>query len=179
MVRSPITIDDLQELVSAGRLAWGSGIELVAGVVLTAGAPADDVVRRVTGLASDLSRLVPDHRVAVREALALGPHDLLRPEVAVLRPVWTPSRSQAVPWLASGQAVALAVFVGPEEGPLRWRAHRCARAGVREAWTLGLADRSASRWRAPMGGRYGLRDPMLSGQPLSPDAFPGRELVPW
>lgn len=179
MTRSPITIDDLQELVSAGRLTWGSGIELVAGVVLAASAPSDEVVRRVTTLASDLSRLAPDHRVAVREALTLGPHDLLRPEVAVLRPVWTPSRSQAVPLLASGQAVALAVFVGPDEGPLRWRAQRCARAGVREAWTLGLTERSSSRWRAPMDGRYGLRDPLLAGQSVSPDAFPGRAVVPW
>jgi hypothetical protein len=137
----------------------------------------------VTDLATDLDRLLPGHRVAVREAVALGEHDLLRPEVALLRPVWGRDGVGRPQWPSAGftpaSALDLAVFVGDSEGPLRWRAHRCARAGVPEAWTVAVGEGAASRWRRPAAGRYQRRDPLPAGETVSPDAAPELRIVPW
>ena len=80
-------------------------------------------------------------------------------------------------WAAAG--VALAVFLGEDEAPLRWRAHRCARAGVREVWTIAVGERQASRWRAPADGRYTRRDALPAGERAAPDALPERPVVAW
>lgn len=174
--RAPLSLEDLDGLAAAGRLGSGVAFELVAGVLLAAAVPSGAVVAAVTDLAAALDARARDHRVVVREALVLGPHDLLRPEVAVVRPAW-PSRGR---WASpSGSAVALAVFVGEDEAPLRWRAHRCARGHVRETWTLALGERRGSRWRDGADGRYRRRDPILPGEAIAPDALPDLTVVAW
>ncbi len=176
MTQPPLTLDDLDRLTAAGELSAGSGYELVAGVLLAASPPSAEVVVAVTDLAAALDAVARDHHVVVREALVLGPLDLLRPEVAVLRPAWPPRARSARP---SGAAVALAVFVGEDEAPLRWRAHRCARGGVRETWTLALGERRGSRWRLSLDGRYQRRDAIVPGEVLAPDAFPDLAVQAW
>jgi hypothetical protein len=73
----------------------------------------------------------------------------------------------------------LAVFVGDDEAPLRWRAHRCARGGVRETWTLALGERRGSRWRMSVDGRYQRRDAIVPGEVLAPDALPRMAVQAW
>ena len=180
MLRSPVTLDELRDLFASGHLKNGAGLELVAGVVLAAPPPEPAVVVAVTDLAAALDRALPDHRVTVREAVALGERDLLRPEIALLRPVWEAGPA----WRAHGggipaAAVALAVFVGEHEAPLRWRAHRCARAGVPEAWTVAVGEGVASRWRRPWEGRYRWREPLPAGEAVALDAVPDRPVVAW
>jgi len=180
MLRSPVTVDELRDLFASGRLRNGAGLELVAGVVLASPPPRAAVVAVVTELAATLERGLPDHRVTVREAVALGERDLLRPEVGLVRPVW-----QAGPaWRAGAgglpaAALALAVFVGEHEAPLRWRAHRCARAGVPEAWTVAVGEGTASRWRRPWEGRYRSRETLPPGEAVALDAAPERAVVAW
>lgn len=176
MTQPPLTLDDLDRLTSTGALPVGAGYELVAGVLLAASAPSAEVVAAVTDLAAALDAVARDHHVVVREGLVLGPHDLLRPEVAVLRPAWPPPARTSRP---AGDAVALAVFVGDDEAPLRWRAHRCARGGVRETWTLALGERRGSRWRTSVDGRYQRRDAIVPGEVLAPDALPQLSVQAW
>jgi len=180
MLRSPVTLDELRDLFARGHLRNGAGLELVAGVVLASPPPRAPVVAVVTELAGTLDRELPDHRVMVREAVALGEHDLLRPEVGVVRPVWEAGPA----WRATGggipaAALALAVFVGEHEAPLRWRAHRCARAGVPEAWTVAVGEGTASRWRRPWEGRYRAREALAPGEAVELDAAPERAVVAW
>lgn len=183
MVRAPVTVEQVRDLVARGHLRAGAGLELVAGVLLAAPPPDAAVVTAAMDLAAALDRALPDHRVAVREAIALGERDLLRPEVALLRPLWAGDGVVRARWTRGGyppgDALALAVFVGEAEAPLRWRATRCARAGVREAWTIAVGDGTASRWRAPWQGRYQRRDPLPPGEPVSLDAAPDRPVVAW
>jgi len=183
MRRPPLTLEQLRDLVAAGGMRVGAGVELVGGVLLAAAPPAAAVVATVTELAAALDRALPDHRVAVREAVAVGEHDLLRPEVALVRPVWGRDGIGRSSWPWAGytpaSAVALAVFVGDAEAPLRWRAHRCARAGVPEAWTVAVGEGAASRWRQPWEGRYRRRDALPPDEPVAPDAAPGTPLVAW
>lgn len=180
MLRSPVTVDELRDLFASGHLRNGAGLELVAGVVLASPPPRAAVVAAVTELAATLDRELPDHRVVVREAVALGERDLLRPEVGLVRPVWEVGPA----WRASGvgipaAALALAVFVGEHEAPLRWRAHRCARAGVPEAWTVAVGEGAASRWRRPWEGRYRSREALAPGEAVELDAAPERAVVAW
>lgn len=183
MPRPPVTVERLRDLVAAGQVRVGAGVELVAGVLLMAHLPEPAVVAAVTDLAAALERALPDHRVAVREAVALGDRDLLRPEVALLRPVWGADGVARACWPSAGftpaAALALAVFVGEAEAPLRWRAHRCARAGVAEAWTLAVGEGTASRWRQPWEGRYLRRDPLPPGEAVAADAAPDRAVIAW
>lgn len=230
MPTPPLSLADLADLAATGRIDVGPGLELVAGVLLAAPTPSAAVLRTVADLAAALDTVARDHRVLVREAFALGPHDLVRPEVALVRPLgagaaipdppaWSRplGRPRAAPRPAAvtdpaahaptapaigggheveaigapqssavgvsdraiGAAVALAVFVGDDEAPLRWRAQRCARAGVREAWTLAVGERRASRWRGLVDGRYARRDPILAGEAVAPDGVPAGAVVPW
>lgn len=183
MVRAPVTVEQVRDLVASGHLRSGAGLELVAGVLLAAPPPGAAVVALVTELAAALDRLLPDHRVAVREAVAVGERDLLRPEVALVRPLWTGGDGawtrRATAGYPPADALALAVFVGESEAPLRWRATRCARASVPEVWTIALGDASASRWRCPAQGRYQRRDPLPPGEPVAPDVAPDRFVVAW
>jgi hypothetical protein len=183
MVHAPVTLQQLGSWFASGRISATAALELVAGVVLAAPQPSAAVVATVTELAAAFDRSLPGHRVAVREAVAVGDHDLLRPEVALLRPVWggegigrsaTPSAG-----FTPASALDLAVFVGDEEAPLRWRAHRCARAGVAEAWTIAVGEGCGSRWRSPLDGRYGRREPLPPGEAVSPDAAPEVAIVVW
>ncbi|MFN2322094.1 MAG: hypothetical protein ABR510_03955 [Trueperaceae bacterium] len=190
MSRAPLTVAELDALAAAGLLSEGASTELVAGVLLASASPSAAVLRAVADLAAALGAAAPDHRVEVRAALVAGPRDLLRPEVSLVRPAWRPA-SEAWPRLAGGRrgaqpaarwaaaGVALAVFVGEDEAPLRWRAHRCASAGVREVWTIAVGERRASRWRAPADGRYTRRDALPLGEPVAPDALPERPVVAW
>ncbi len=193
MTRAPLTVAELDALAAAGQLVEGATGELVAGVLLAPASPSAAALRAVADLAAALVAAAPDHRVEVRAALVAGPRDLLRPEVALVRPAWQPAPSarprfgevagvrrgapRPTRWLAAG--VALAVFVGEDEAPLRWRAHRCAGAGVREVWTIAVGERRASRWRAPADGRYTRRDALPVGEPVAPDALPERPVVAW
>ena len=183
MVRSPVTLDQLRGWYASGLLPNGAAVELVAGVLLASPLPEAAVVAVVTDLAAALDRTLPGHRVAVREAVAIGDHDLLRPEVALLRPVWGRDGIGRSAWSSAGftpaTALDLAVFVGEFEGPLRWRAHRCARAGVPEAWTIAVGEVTASRWRQPASGRYQRREPLPADACVSPDAVPELSLVAW
>jgi hypothetical protein len=193
MPGSPLTVADLDALAAAGRHPEAAAFELVAGVLLAPSPPSAAALRVVADLAAAFRAAAPDHRVAVRAALVAGPRDLLRPEVALVRPAWRPTPDvrllvgevaagrlgalRASRWAAAG--VALAVFVGEDEAPLRWRAHRCAGAGVREVWTIAAGERQASRWRAPADGRYTRRDALPVGEPVAPDAVPERPVVAW
>jgi hypothetical protein len=181
MVHAPVTLQQLRSWFATGS-ATGA-LELVAGVVLAAPQPTAAVVAAVTDLATALDRALPGHRVAVREAVALGDHDLLRPEVALLRPVWGRDGVGRSNWPSAGfvpaSALDLAVFVGDAEAALRWRAHRCARAGVPEAWTIAVGEGCASRWRSPCDGRYGRREPLPPGETVSPDVAPEVTVVAW
>lgn len=193
MTRAPLTVAELDALAAAGQLPEAAANELVAGVLLAPSPPSAAALRTVADLAAALGAAAPDHRVEVRAALVAGPRDLLRPEVALLRPAWLPGPDarlrvgelaagrrgapRASHWMAAG--VALAVFVGEDEAPLRWRAHRCAGAGVREVWTIAVGERRASRWRAPADGRYTRRDALPVGEPVAPDALPERPVVAW
>lgn len=193
MPGSPLTVADLDALAATGRLPEAAASELVAGVLLAPPPPSAAALRVVADLAAAFRAAAPDHRVAVRPALVAGPRDLLRPDVALVRPAWRPSPDaplrvgegaagrlgspRASRWAMAG--VALAVFVGEDEAPLRWRAHRCAGAGVREVWTIAVGERRASRWRAPADGRYTRRDALPVGEPVAPDAVPERPVVAW
>jgi hypothetical protein len=183
MVHAPVTLQQLRSWFASGRVSETGALELVAGVVLAAPQPTAAVVATVTDLADALDRSLPGHRVTVREAVALGDHDLLRPEVALLRPVWGRDGIGRSTWPSAGftpaSALDLAVFVGAAEAPLRWRAHRCARAGVPEAWTIAVGEGCASRWRSPLDGRYGRREPLLPDEAVSPDAAPEVVIVAW
>jgi len=171
MVRSVTTVTALRARLHPAGLAASAAHELVAGVVLQAARPRAAVLACVTNMAAWLEASVPDHRVAVREAMVLSEVDLLRPEVALCRPLL---RAEA----AAG--LALAVFIGEREGPLRWRAQRCGRAGVVESWTLAVGEGRASRWREPGPHGYGRRDPLEPGARLALDAAPERWLeVRW
>jgi len=183
MVRAPVTLEQFRAWTASGRLRAGTAVELVAGVLLVS-APLDPaVVDAATALAAALDRALPDHRVAVREAVALGDHDLLRPEIALLRPVWGRDGIGRARWPCAGftpaAAIELAVFVGDTEGPLRWRAQRCARAGVPEAWTVAVGEGAASRWRLPLEGRYQRREPLHPGEAVALDAAPEACIVAW
>ncbi len=192
MTRAALTVDDLDALSATGRLGPWDASELVAGVLWTTTAPSAGVLRVVADLAVALHEVAHDHRVHVRPALVVGPCDLLRPAVVLLRPAWPHAphvpplaasaasgrgAPRAMRWPAAG--VALAVFVGEDEAPLRWRTHRCAQGGVREVWTIALDERRASRWRAPADGRYTRRDALPPGEPIAPDALPGHRVVAW
>jgi hypothetical protein len=181
MTHPPLSLDDLDALAQGGRLRSGAGYELVAGVLLAAPPPSAALLRTVADLAAALDAVARDHAVAVRAPLVFGAHALLRPEVALVRPAWAPAptRAREGPQRLDGAGVALAVFVGDEEAPLRWRAHRCARGGVREAWTLALGERRGSRWCVPIDGRYTRREALVPGEPVVPEALPGRPVVPW
>lgn len=181
-MRAPLSVSELDALAADGRARAGVGHELVAGVLLAAPPPSAAVLRAVADLAAALERAAPDHRVLVREAVVLGPHDLLRPEVALARPVGAPAAARgraAAERRWPGVALALAVFVGDDEAPLRWRAHRCARGGVREVWTLAVGERRASRWRMPYAGRYAAREAIAPGEAVHPDALPEQAVVAW
>jgi hypothetical protein len=183
-------VDDL-DAVTADTVGETHGRrELIAGVLRPLPPPSAAGLRTVADLATALRAATRDHRVAVRAALAIGPDDLLVPELVVVRPTWLPTPDpfgdgaapqrgarRALRWDAGG--VALAVFVGEDEAPLRWRAHRCARASVREVWTIAPDERRASRWRAPVDGRYTRRDPLEPGEAVAPDALPEQRVVAW
>ena len=191
MTRAPLTVADLDALSAEGPLHEAAASELVGGVLRALPTPSAAALRAVADLAAALRAAASDHRVELAAALVVGPSDLLRPEVALVRPVWPsppgPPPSEglggrrgaplAARWAAAG--LALAVFVGEDEAPLRWRAHRCAGAGVREVWTIAVGERRASRWRAPIDGRYGRRDALPAGEPVAPDALPERRVVAW
>jgi hypothetical protein len=183
MVHPPVTLEQLRQMCNSGRGRGSAALELVAGVVLAAPPPEARVIAVVTELAARFDRSLPGHRVAVREAVALGDHDLLRPEVSLLRPVWGRDSIGRSTWPSAGftpaTALDLAVFVGDLEAPLRWRAQRCARAGVPEAWTVAVGEGTASRWRLPLGGRYQRRDPLPPGETVAPDAAPETWIVAW
>jgi hypothetical protein len=183
MVQAPVTLEQFRSWCASGRVASGAAVELVAGVVLAAAPPSAAVLTVVADLATALDRALPGHRVAVREAVALGDHDLLRPEVALLRPVWGRDGIGRPTWPSAGftpaTALDLAVFIGSVEAPLRWRAQRCARAGVPEAWTVAVGEGRASRWRLPQEGRYQRREPLPAGEAVSPDAAPDSWIVAW
>jgi hypothetical protein len=171
MVRTVTTVAAL-----AARLrrsgASGTGVELVAGVVLLAARPSAAVIARVTCVAAGLEARFLDHRVAVREGVVLSDIDLLRPEVALCRPLGLPSTTRR-------DALALVVFVGEEEGPLRWRAQRCGRVGVPEAWTMAVPGGRGFRWREPGPLGYRRRDPLPSGAEVALEVAPERRLVAW
>jgi hypothetical protein len=192
MTHLGITVADLDALSADGQRHPAMASELIAGVLRALPPPSAAALRVAADLAAALGAAARDHRVEVRGALVLGPSDLLRPEVALVRAAWPPApgapprtgaeavrRGAALGarWTAAG--VALAVFVGEDEAPLRWRAHRCAGAGVREVWTIAVGERQASRWRAPMDGRYGRRDALPASEAVAPDALPDRRVVAW
>jgi hypothetical protein len=149
------------------RPALHDDFDLLAGVLLPAPRQPPEVARVATAVAERLAGELPDHRVIAGARVALGDVDALRLDVVVARP------------LAGPHAWALAVFVGADEGPLRWRAHRCARAGVLEVWTIAPPARMGWRWRAPAAGGYLRRDPLPPGALVAPDAAPERRFVAW
>lgn len=142
-------------------------LEVVGGVMLLAPRVPPDVARVATALALRLSRVLPDHEVATGVHVAFGDADRFRIDVAVARP------------FARDDGWALAVFVGSDEGPLRWRAYRCALAGIPEVWTIAPPSGMGSRWRWPDAGRYRRRDPLPPGALVAPEAAPERSFVAW
>jgi hypothetical protein len=172
MVHAAITVAALAARMRQNAGVSGAALELVAGVLLLAPRPSAAVIARVTSVAAGLEARFTAHRVAVREGVILSDIDLLRPEVALCRPL-------ALPHAPRSEALALVVFVGEQEGPLRWRAQRCGRAGVPEAWTMAVADGRASRWREPGPHGYRRRDALTPGAPLALDAAPERQWVAW
>lgn len=167
-----MSVAGLQQRLRRGEFGGGAGLELVAGVALAAPRPSSALLRQATELAAALESGYPEMRVAVREAFVLSEVDLLRPEVALVRPLFG---APGAPQRPSG-APLLAVFIGDQMAPLRWRAQRCAQAGVLEAWTIALREGCAARWREPGLRGYRRREELPRRALLALDAAPERWL---
>jgi hypothetical protein len=177
MWQKPMTVAAMAQRLRRGDFAGGAGLELVAGVVLAAPRPSSAALQRVTTLAATFEAGYPEMRVAVREPFILSEVDLLRPEVALVRPLMSPAPPAPAAAIQPAGALMLAVFVGESLAPLRWRAQRCGRAGVVEAWTLALRDGIAERWREPHSNGYGRRERIEFSARLALDAVPERWLL--
>jgi hypothetical protein len=176
MVAPRRTVD---ELLAAGRggsqgAPDGHGLELLDGVVLRRALPSGAVVEAVLRLATALERRATGLDVEVRAPVARAPHDLLRPEVSLRRPLPPHLRRPAAP----PTALVLAVLVADDERETAWRARRCGAIGVPEVWTLDPAGATAVRYAAPRGGVYSVRELLLPGERVAPRLAPWLEVEP-
>ncbi len=142
------------------------GTELLDGVLVRRGLPSALVVQTVVTLASDLDRLAQGLEVAVGEAVACPPFDVLRPEVAVRHCV-PPHLRRPAP---GPSTVILAILVSDDEREIAWRARRCAAVGLIEVWTVVPGAGHAVRLTTPRGGVYTSRDLLLPGERVAPAA---------
>jgi hypothetical protein len=152
----------------AGDRGGAPAIELLDGLLVRRGLPSAAVVAAVVELASDLDRRAHGLEVDVRGALACPPHDVLRPEVTVRR-VLPPHRRRPAP---GPESVVVAVLIADDERETAWRARRCAAVGVGEVWTIVAGADHGTRLRAPRGGVYTVRELLLPGERVAPEAAP-------
>ena len=161
-----LRVDDVFARDGARPSVASPGTELLDGVLVRRGLPTAAVVQAVVALASDLDRLAHGLEVAVREAIACPPFDVLRPEVALRRPV-APHLRRPAP---GPSTVLLAILVSDDERETTWRARRCAAVGLLEVWTVVPGAGHAVRLAAPRGGVYTSRELLLPGELVAPAA---------
>lgn len=170
----------------------GARAELVAGRVHLPPLPTPEAAAALAGLGVRLEQVGRDGAiVAFGPALRLGPRDVLRPPLAVLRS--GPRFGQGVLRTPSELLLAVEVIPGPgvasggtrrpdrsaraahaEESRVRdLRLPRYAAAGVPEVWVLELGREWGEALRSPGAGAYRSRTLVYPGEALAPRAWPG------
>jgi hypothetical protein len=169
-----LTLDDIAASPRLAARFRSPALELLDGREHRHPLPSAAQVAAVVRLASAFDRDAYGLRVGVRERVAAPPYDLLRPDVALLRPGAPRCGAAATP----AALVALAVLAVERVDDALERLLRYAAAGIVEAWVLAVEEGVGAAYAAPSAGRYRRRSLLLPGEPCAPETLPWARVVP-
>lgn len=171
---SRLTLDQIAASPLLTARFRSSAVELLEGREQRRALPSPALVAAVVRLAAAFDRDAYGLRVTVREAVAAPPHDLLRPDIGLLRP----RAPRCAPAATPAAHLALAVLAAAHADEVGERLRRYALAGIAEVWVLSVVEALGVAYADPSAGRYRRRWLLLPGEPCAPEALPWARVVP-
>jgi Uma2 family endonuclease len=178
-MRKRLTVDQLYQMVEAEIVDPDERVELIDGMIVSMAAQNPAHASLVRRIAWGLSGLQAQQSATVcrEQAIVLGSHDELYPEISVVR-----FREDDY---AKAHPAAADTFLVVEVSDATLRRDRMvklpeyARAGIPEVWIANVRDRQIEVHREPAGSEYRVTytAPARPGSTVAPARFPDLALA--
>ena len=171
------TVDEYHTMIQSGILHEDDRVELLEGEIVEMSPISSRHAACVKQLLKLFSPLNLNNEIvlSVQDPVSLGPHSEPQPDLSLLKP--RDDFYQSSHPSPNDIYLIIEVAESSQQVDRDVKLPLYARAGIREVWLIDLVNEAVERYLEPKGDAYQRIEKYVSGQELSPQAFPDFRLA--
>ena len=170
------TVDEYHAMIQSGILQEDDRVELLAGEIIEMSPISSRHAACVNFLSKSFNRHLPEaFIVAVQNPICLSKFSEPQPDLSILAP--RDDFYQSAHPTASDIFLVIEVAESSQQTDRDVKIPLYAHAGIREVWLVDLVNEVVERYLEPVGNAYQNIKKYITGQEISPQAFPNFRLA--